>query len=83
MAQDVTANGVQVVGGSNPPCPTNQKPNPLNNFAVSAETPASPKSGCEPSFAPGSVTTTGELPSTSPESDSAHDAPATIASEVF
>jgi hypothetical protein len=23
MAQDISANGVQVVGGSNPPCPTN------------------------------------------------------------
>jgi hypothetical protein len=66
MAQDISANGVQVVGGSNPPCPTNHNPNPTNNFAVSAETPASLKSGCEPSFAPSRVTTTRELPKYSP-----------------
>ena len=34
MAQDVSANGVQVVGGSNPPCPTKLNPNRTNEFAA-------------------------------------------------
>jgi hypothetical protein len=28
MSRDSGAHGVQVVGGSNPPCPTNHNPNP-------------------------------------------------------
>jgi len=40
MAQDVSANGVQVVGGSNPPCPTNSNTFPQNDLAV----PSSPRS---------------------------------------
>jgi len=44
MAQDVSANGVQVVGGSNPPCPTNSNPFPQNNLAVSPSPRPSPVS---------------------------------------
>jgi hypothetical protein len=32
MSRDRRGNGVQVVGGSNPPCPT--KPQPHDNFAT-------------------------------------------------
>jgi len=36
MSRQPGADGVQVVGGSNPPCPTKQNPNPPNNFAAPA-----------------------------------------------
>jgi hypothetical protein len=32
MSRDSGAHGVQVVGGSNPPCPTKHNPNPTNNL---------------------------------------------------
>jgi hypothetical protein len=32
MTQRLRSNGVQVVGGSNPPCPTNSDPNRPKNF---------------------------------------------------
>jgi hypothetical protein len=53
MVQRLRSNGVQVVGGSNPPCPTKINPNPPHTYAFHPQgaKPLNPRS--VPGSAPG------------------------------
>jgi hypothetical protein len=66
MSRDRRGNGVQVVGGSNPPCPTNRNPNPPNNFAALAASHPPAETGRVSSFALGNFSELPEVRPTSP-----------------
>jgi hypothetical protein len=52
MSQDKRGDGVQVVGGSNPPCPTSSNPNPSNNFYALTQSVENANNPIAPSSAP-------------------------------